>query len=117
MWTQLTSEQKKTYGEDYYEAAMTSLEKCSREVMITNYWTIWFSLTEIVIISSRQTADIQPSLRVLIDAVSRTFPMARYTPVTAREKIQIFLAEHLPTSLYEILFAEPKKKVRPQGAF
>ncbi|XP_039957599.1 D-beta-hydroxybutyrate dehydrogenase, mitochondrial [Bactrocera neohumeralis] len=94
MWAQLTSEQKKTYGEDYYEAAMTSLEKYSRE-----------------------TADIQPALRVLIDAVSRTFPMARYTPVTAREKIEIFMAEHLPTALYEILFAEPKKKVRPQGAF
>ncbi|KAH8372576.1 hypothetical protein KR009_000135, partial [Drosophila setifemur] len=88
MWNQLSSEQKKTYGEDYYEAAMTSVEKYSR-----------------------QAADIQPTLRVLIDAVTRTFPMARYTPVTATEKLQIFLAEHLPPSLYESLYGEQKKFV------
>ncbi|XP_070851276.1 D-beta-hydroxybutyrate dehydrogenase, mitochondrial isoform X2 [Drosophila suzukii] len=74
MWNQLSSEQKKTYGEDYYEAA-----------------------------------DIQPTLRVLIDAVTRTFPMARYTPVTATEKLQIFLAEHLAPSLYESIYGEQKK--------
>ncbi|XP_023164926.1 D-beta-hydroxybutyrate dehydrogenase, mitochondrial [Drosophila hydei] len=88
MWNQLSSEQKKTYGEDYYEAAMTSVEKYSR-----------------------QAADIQPTLRVLIDAVTRTFPMARYTPVTATEKLQIFLAEHLPPSLYESIYGEQKKFV------
>ncbi|XP_052838722.1 LOW QUALITY PROTEIN: D-beta-hydroxybutyrate dehydrogenase, mitochondrial [Drosophila gunungcola] len=88
MWNQLSSEQKKTYGEDYYEAAMTSVEKYSR-----------------------QAADIQPTLRVLIDAVTRTFPMARYTPVTATEKLQIFLAEHLAPSLYESIYGEQKKFV------
>ncbi|XP_017150513.1 D-beta-hydroxybutyrate dehydrogenase, mitochondrial [Drosophila miranda] len=88
MWNQLSSEQKKTYGEDYYEAAMTSVEKYSREA-----------------------ADIQPTLRVLIDAVTRTFPMARYTPVTAKEKLQIFLAEHLAPSLYESVYGEQKKFV------
>ncbi|XP_037941536.1 D-beta-hydroxybutyrate dehydrogenase, mitochondrial-like [Teleopsis dalmanni] len=85
MWSQLTAEQKKTYGEDYYEAAMSSVDKYSKEV-----------------------ADIQPTLRVLIDAVTRTFPMARYTPVTASDKIQVFMAEHLAPSFYEILYA-PKK--------
>ncbi|KMY93089.1 D-beta-hydroxybutyrate dehydrogenase, mitochondrial [Drosophila simulans] len=88
MWNQLSSEQKKTYGEDYYEAAMTSVEKYSR-----------------------QAADIQPTLRVLIDAVTRTFPMARYTPVTSSERLQIFLAEHLAPSLYESLYGEQKKFV------
>ncbi|XP_017033152.1 D-beta-hydroxybutyrate dehydrogenase, mitochondrial [Drosophila kikkawai] len=88
MWNALSSEQKKTYGEDYYEAAMTSVEKYSR-----------------------QASDIQPTLRVLIDAVTRTFPMARYTPVTTTEKLQIFLAEHLPPSLYEQLYGEQKKFV------
>jgi len=34
MWNQLSSEQKKTYGEDYYEAAMTSVEKYSRQVRV-----------------------------------------------------------------------------------
>lgn len=37
--------------------------------------------------------------------------MARYTPVTATEKLQIFLAEHLPPSLYESLYGEQKKFV------
>ncbi|KAI8116009.1 mitochondrial, D-beta-hydroxybutyrate dehydrogenase [Lucilia cuprina] len=86
MWSQLTYEQKKTYGEDYYEAAMTAVEKYSREA-----------------------ADIQPTLRVLIDAVTRTFPMARYTPVTPKEKIQMFMADHLAPSLYEMLFGVPRK--------
>lgn len=86
MWEDLSPEQKRTYGEDYYEAAMTSVEKYSREA-----------------------ADIQPSLRVLIDAVTRTFPMARYTPVTLKEKIQILLAEHLAPSLYEVLYAASMK--------
>jgi len=86
MWAQLSPEQKLTYGEDYYEAAMSSVDKYSKEA-----------------------ADIQPSLRVLIDAVTRTFPMARYTPVTLTEKIQIFLAEHLAPSLYEVVYATPKK--------
>ncbi|TMW40379.1 hypothetical protein DOY81_014541, partial [Sarcophaga bullata] len=86
MWSQLTYEQKKTYGEDYYEAAMTAVEKYSKE-----------------------SADIQPTLRVLIDAVTRTFPMARYTPVTPKEKVQIFMAEHLAPSLYEILYGAPRK--------
>lgn len=37
MWNQLNDEQKKSYGEDYYEAAMTSVEKYSREVCIGFY--------------------------------------------------------------------------------
>ncbi|XP_037917044.1 D-beta-hydroxybutyrate dehydrogenase, mitochondrial isoform X2 [Hermetia illucens] len=83
MWAQLSDEQKKTFGEDYYEAAMTSIEKQTREV-----------------------SDIQPALRVLIDAVTRTFPLARYTPVSTGDKIQIFLAEHLPVSLYEAIYCK-----------
>uniref|UniRef100_A0A1B0BUD6 D-beta-hydroxybutyrate dehydrogenase, mitochondrial n=1 Tax=Glossina palpalis gambiensis TaxID=67801 RepID=A0A1B0BUD6_9MUSC len=85
MWSKLSTEQKKTYGEDYYEAAMTSVDKYSKEA-----------------------ADIQPTLRVLIDAVTRTFPMARYTPVTPHEKFQIFFAEHLAPSLYELIYGTKK---------
>ncbi|XP_013106174.2 D-beta-hydroxybutyrate dehydrogenase, mitochondrial [Stomoxys calcitrans] len=86
MWAQMSVEQKKAYGEDYYEAAMTSIEKYSREA-----------------------ADIQPAVRVLIDATTRSFPMARYTPVTPKEKLQIFMAEHLPPSLYEAFYGVPRK--------
>lgn len=86
MWSQLTYEQKKTYGEEYYEAAMTSIEKYSKDV-----------------------SDIQPALRVLIDAATRTFPLAKYTPVTPKEKLQIFMAEHLTPSLYEVLYGVSRK--------
>ncbi|XP_005179614.1 D-beta-hydroxybutyrate dehydrogenase, mitochondrial [Musca domestica] len=86
MWGQMSPEQKRAYGEDYYEAAMTCIEKYSREA-----------------------ADIQPTVRVLIDATTRSFPMARYTPVTPKEKLQIFLAEHLPPSLYEVFYGVPRK--------
>lgn len=34
MWGQMSAEQRKAYGEDYYEAAMTSIEKYSREVSL-----------------------------------------------------------------------------------
>lgn len=52
--------------------------------------------------------ELQPTLRVLIDSVTRSFPMARYTPVAAHEKLRIFLAEHLATNLYDILFGAAK---------
>lgn len=32
MWSQMTAEQKATYGEDYYEAAMSSAERYSNQV-------------------------------------------------------------------------------------
>ncbi|XP_073813176.1 D-beta-hydroxybutyrate dehydrogenase, mitochondrial [Musca autumnalis] len=86
MWGLMSPEVKRAYGEDYYEAAMTCIEKYSREA-----------------------ADIQPTVRVLIDATTRSFPMARYTPVTPKEKLQIFLAEHLPPSLYEAFYGIPRK--------
>lgn len=35
MWAELSAEQKKTYGEDYYEAAMSSVDKYSKEVRQT----------------------------------------------------------------------------------
>lgn len=43
-------------------------------------------------------------LKAVGDAVTRTFPLARYTPVTRKEKLQAFVAEHLPHSVYSIMY-------------
>jgi 3-hydroxybutyrate dehydrogenase len=84
MWAQLCQEQKIEYGKDYFETAVRSLEakytKC-------------------------QDADLSPVLRALNDSIIRTFPLARYTPVTRREKIQAFIADHFPSSFYDIIYS------------
>lgn len=51
-----------------------------------------------------QDTDITAVLRSLVDAVSRTFPLTRYTPVTRQEKIQALVADHLPRSVYDIIY-------------
>jgi 3-hydroxybutyrate dehydrogenase len=52
-----------------------------------------------------QDADLSPVLRALNDSIIRTFPLARYTPVTRREKIQAFIADHFPSSFYDIIYS------------
>lgn len=34
MWAQLTDEQRETYGEEYFEQALRSLEKYTKEVRV-----------------------------------------------------------------------------------
>nr|CAD7196025.1 unnamed protein product [Timema douglasi] len=48
--------------------------------------------------------DFYAILRTLSDAVSRTFPLPRYTPVTWPEKMQALVADHLPRSVYDIIY-------------
>jgi 3-hydroxybutyrate dehydrogenase len=45
-----------------------------------------------------------PAVRCLIDSTIRTFPLARYTPVTTLEKIQTLVAEYLPVPVYETIY-------------
>ena len=52
-----------------------------------------------------QDADLSPVLRALNDAVIRTFPLPRYTPVTHREKIQAFIADHFPGAFYDVIYS------------
>uniref|UniRef100_A0A182NSZ9 Uncharacterized protein n=1 Tax=Anopheles dirus TaxID=7168 RepID=A0A182NSZ9_9DIPT len=81
MWTLLSEEQKETYGEDYFEQAIRSVGPfCDAD------------------------GDFQATVRALTDAIMRTFPVFRYTPLNRQEKLQTVAAEHLPSSLYEILF-------------
>lgn len=54
--------------------------------------------------SESQDADLTPVTRSLVDAVQRTFPLQRYTPVTRAEKIQAFVAAHLPSSVYDVIY-------------
>ncbi|XP_044739638.1 D-beta-hydroxybutyrate dehydrogenase, mitochondrial isoform X2 [Chrysoperla carnea] len=82
MWSHLSREQQEEYGEEYFERAIRSLEKFTR-----------------------QDADLTPVLKALTDAVTRTFPLPRYTPVTRSEKIQALIAEHLPRSVYDIIYS------------
>ncbi|GLV31812.1 uncharacterized protein CBL_07572 [Carabus blaptoides fortunei] len=83
MWHQLCQEQRQEYGEEYFETAIRSLEKYTKS----------------------QDADLTAVTRSLTDAVIRTFPLPRYTPVTRQEKLQAFVADHLPRSVYDILYS------------
>ncbi|XP_060523898.1 D-beta-hydroxybutyrate dehydrogenase, mitochondrial [Cylas formicarius] len=83
MWKQLGTEQKNEYGDGYFETAVRSLEKYSKS----------------------QEADLTPVLKALTDAVTRTFPLNKYTPVTRKEKVKAFVAEHLPRSVYDLVYA------------
>ncbi|XP_018322269.1 D-beta-hydroxybutyrate dehydrogenase, mitochondrial [Agrilus planipennis] len=82
MWLQLCHEQRKSYGEDYFETAVRSLEKFTKG----------------------PEADLSPVLRSLTDSVVKTFPLPKYTPITRQEKIQSFIANHLPQTLYNIIY-------------
>uniref|UniRef100_A0A182MGU7 Uncharacterized protein n=1 Tax=Anopheles culicifacies TaxID=139723 RepID=A0A182MGU7_9DIPT len=78
MWALLSEEQKNTYGEDYFEQAIRSLEPfCYGD------------------------GDFQATVRALSDAIVRTFPVFRYTPLTCKEKFQIIAAEYMPSLLNE----------------
>ncbi|CAH1173673.1 unnamed protein product [Phaedon cochleariae] len=83
MWKQLCQEQRTEYGEDYFEKALRSLEKYTQS----------------------QECDLSPVLRALNDAIVRTFPLNKYTPVTRREKVQAIISDHLPRSVYDIIYA------------
>nr|CAD7404909.1 unnamed protein product [Timema cristinae] len=53
--------------------------------------------------------DFSAILRTLSDAVSRTFPLPRYTPVTWPEKMQALVADHLPRAAQYGLTEEKRK--------
>ncbi|XP_062561930.1 D-beta-hydroxybutyrate dehydrogenase, mitochondrial [Armigeres subalbatus] len=81
MWEQLSDEQKSVYGEDYFETAIRSLEK--------------YTNTD---------GDFHSTVRALTDAIIRSFPLFRYTPLSRYEKLQTIVSEHLPRSVYELFY-------------
>lgn len=81
MWKNMSEAQKDIYDERYFEFTIRSLEKFTKT-----------------------TADLTPAIHTLIDAIMRTFPLPRYTPVTKEEKLQIICAEYLPSAVYEMIY-------------
>lgn len=81
LWQNLSLEQKEDYGEKYFEFQITSLKEYQN-----------------------QPEDLTALIRSIGDAVTRTFPLPRYTPVTKKEKLQALVFEHFPHSVYNILY-------------
>lgn len=82
MWKSMSDEVRAEYGEDYFEKTVRSLETYTKG----------------------EETDLTPVLRALTDSVCRTFPLSRYTSVTRAEKLQAFVADHLPRSVYDIIY-------------
>jgi len=74
----------------------------------TNRKIIFSILNNNLFIFLLQDADLGPAVRALIDAVIRTFPLPRYTPVTRQEKIQTIISDHLPHSVYDAIYNRNK---------
>lgn len=51
-------------------------------------------------------ADLGPTIRTLCDALLRTCPLSRYTPVSTGEKLQCFIADHLPRCIYDAIYSK-----------
>lgn len=49
--------------------------------------------------------DLTPVLKALNDAVTRTFPMIKYTPISRQEKIKAFVADYFPRAVYDMIYA------------
>uniref|UniRef100_A0A0A9XQ23 D-beta-hydroxybutyrate dehydrogenase, mitochondrial n=1 Tax=Lygus hesperus TaxID=30085 RepID=A0A0A9XQ23_LYGHE len=81
MWVGLTEGQKEDYTQDYFEQQIRTLREYQNEPV-----------------------ELFPLLRTIGDAVTRTFPLGRYTPVTKKEKLESLVAYHLPQSVYSILY-------------
>lgn len=84
MWIQLEPQTRKEYGEELFQKEMLTLEKYT----------------------NGPEADLTKVIRTLVDAVMKTFPLKRYTPVTRSEKLQAFVSDHFPKSIYDILYTD-----------
>ncbi|KAK6620830.1 hypothetical protein RUM43_011126 [Polyplax serrata] len=82
MWKQMPDQTKEEYGKDYFEYKVRTLQEYTKGPV----------------------TDLIPVVRSLTDAVCRTFPLPRYTPVTRDEKIRTFVSDHLPRSVYDIIY-------------
>lgn len=53
---------------------------------------------------TKLTVDLTPAIHTLIDAVQRTFPLPRYTPITFEEKLKTLIADYLPYAVYDVIY-------------
>ncbi|XP_043280464.1 D-beta-hydroxybutyrate dehydrogenase, mitochondrial [Venturia canescens] len=84
MWIQLDPRTRKEYGQELFQKEMLALEKYTKG----------------------PEADLTFVLRALVDGVTKTFPMKRYTPISRQERLQAFVSDHLPKSVYDILYSD-----------
>lgn len=84
MWIQLDPQTRKEYGEELFQKEMLSLEKYIKG----------------------PDADLTTVLRVLTDTIVKTFPLKHYAPVTRKERLQAFVSDHLPKSIYDIIYVD-----------
>ncbi|XP_015126738.1 D-beta-hydroxybutyrate dehydrogenase, mitochondrial [Diachasma alloeum] len=84
MWVQLDPQTRKEYGEELFQKELLALEKYTKG----------------------PEADLTRVLRALTDGIVKTFPLKRYTPVTRKERLQAFVSDHFPKSIYDILYTE-----------
>ncbi|KAG7198205.1 hypothetical protein KM043_005614 [Ampulex compressa] len=82
MWMQLDPQTRKEYGQELFQKEMLALEKYTQG----------------------PEADLTTVTRALMDGVSKTFPMQRYTPVSHRERIQALCSDYLAKPVYDILY-------------
>lgn len=108
MWAQLSAEQKNNYGEEYFERALRSLEKYTEKVRRKLFNSISILIQNYLCLSIvyQQEADLAPTIRCLVDALVRTCPLPRYTPVSTGEKFQCFVADHLPRCFYDAIYGK-----------
>jgi len=82
MWKNMTDSQRfEVADEKYFEFTLRQLERYARV-----------------------TADLTPAIHTLIDAIHKTFPLPRYTPITREEKFKTLVAEYLPWAVYDVIY-------------
>ncbi|KAF4532046.1 hypothetical protein B566_EDAN015572 [Ephemera danica] len=117
-WANMQQEQRDEYGEKHFETVRQVYDytKNDQEVdlgpvlrSLTDAVTRTFPLPRYQVLSPAEwlqikEVDLGPVLRSLTDAVTRTFPLPRYQVLSPAEWLQIKVAEHLPRSVYDILY-------------
>jgi 3-hydroxybutyrate dehydrogenase len=53
---------------------------------------------------TKVTVDLTPAIHTLIDAVQKTFPLSRYTPITFEEKLKTLVADYMPYAIYDVIY-------------
>lgn len=82
MWKNMSDSKRfQVYDEKYFESTIRQLERFTK-----------------------LNVNVTPAIHTLIDAVQRTFPLPRYTPITREEKLKTFIAEYLPWAVYEVIY-------------
>lgn len=82
LWKNMSDSKRfEVYDEKYFEFTIRQLERYTKV-----------------------TVDLTPAIHTLIDAIHRTFPLPRYTPITREEKIRTLVAEYLPWAIYDVIY-------------